>query len=73
MTQARDLLDITWGEVLEKSRKLFFDNPFEMILWYPGGNIRTNKFVHNICVLLFHMIPAYFIDLLLFLFMQDRL
>lgn len=73
MTQAKEMLDITWGEVLEKSRKLFYYNPFEMMLWYPGGNIRTNKFVHNLCVLFLHMIPAYFIDFLMLIFLQNRL
>lgn len=73
MTQAKDMLDITWGEILERSKKMFFENPFEMILWYPGGNIRTNKYVHNLCVFLFHMVPAYFIDFLLFIFAQKRL
>lgn len=73
MTQPQDILCITWGEVLDRAKKMFFDNPFEWILWYPGGNIRTNRLIHNICVFLFHIIPAYFIDFLLLIFGQRRL
>ena len=63
----------TWGQVLETGRKLVPEYPFEMTIWYPDGNIRRNKFVHNLCVIFMHFLPAYFIDLLLFLFLQKRL
>jgi alcohol-forming fatty acyl-CoA reductase len=59
--------------ILEKAKKLNFDNPAEIGLWYPDGNITTNKFVHQLNVFFFHWIPAYFIDFLMFLFMQKRL
>lgn len=40
---------------------------------YPDGDITTNKIYHTICVTLFHWLPAYFIDFLMFCFGQKRL
>jgi fatty acyl-CoA reductase len=64
---------ITWQDVLEKGRKAVHDNPFEMTVWYPDGNIRSNLLMHNLCVIFLHFLPAYFIDFLLLIFMQKRL
>jgi alcohol-forming fatty acyl-CoA reductase len=51
-----------WGYVLEEGRKLNQQYPMEAGLWYPGGDITTNKFVHELNVALFHWGPAYLID-----------
>lgn len=64
---------ITWGEILEKGKKVAYENPFEMMLWYPDGHLRSNKFLHNLCVIFYHWIPAYFIDFLMLIFSQKRL
>ncbi|XP_049861196.1 putative fatty acyl-CoA reductase CG5065 isoform X1 [Schistocerca gregaria] len=66
------LVQITWGEVLERGRQIVYENPFEGAVWYPDGNIRTNQTVHYLHVLLFHIFPAYVIDFLLLLAMQKR-
>ncbi|CAH0382773.1 unnamed protein product [Bemisia tabaci] len=63
---------ITWGQVLENGKKIAYENPFEMMLWYPDGNIRTNKFIHNLCLFFFHWLPAYFIDFMMLIFGQKR-
>uniref|UniRef100_A0A1B6C0C4 Fatty acyl-CoA reductase n=1 Tax=Clastoptera arizonana TaxID=38151 RepID=A0A1B6C0C4_9HEMI len=63
---------ITWGEILEKGKKVAYENPFEMMLWYPDGHLRSNKFVHELCVIFFHWIPAYLIDFLMLIFSQKR-
>ncbi|XP_020290772.1 putative fatty acyl-CoA reductase CG5065 isoform X2 [Pseudomyrmex gracilis] len=63
---------ITWGEMLEKGRKIIYDYPFEGQVWYPDGAIRTNKYVHNLFVFFFHIIPAYLIDFLMLIFRQKR-
>ncbi|XP_020298170.1 putative fatty acyl-CoA reductase CG5065 [Pseudomyrmex gracilis] len=63
---------ITWGEMLEKGRNIFYDYPFEGQAWYPDGDIRTNKYVHNLFVFFFHIIPAYLIDFLMLIFRQKR-
>lgn len=62
-----------WGYVLEQGRVMNKEFPYEVGLWYPGGDITTNAFVHNINVALFHWGPAYVIDGLMFLFGQKRL
>lgn len=72
MTQSREIIDITWGQVLEKGKTIMYENPFEWMLWYPDGNIRTNVFIHNLIMFFFQRLPAYFIDFLLLIFMQER-
>lgn len=72
LTQS-DMNPMKWGEVVEKGKIIAHEYPFEMTLWYPGGNIRSNKFMHNIIVLLFHWIPAYFIDFIMLIVGQKRL
>ncbi|KMQ92013.1 fatty acyl-reductase [Lasius niger] len=58
---------VPWTEIIERGRKITQRVPLNGILWYPGGSMKKSRLLHNICVLLFHMIPAYFIDALLFL------
>lgn len=60
-------LQVPWTEIIERGRKITQRVPLNGILWYPGGSMKKSRLLHNICVLLFHMIPAYFIDALLFL------
>ncbi|XP_028037923.1 putative fatty acyl-CoA reductase CG5065 [Bombyx mandarina] len=62
----------TWKEVLDIGKATVRKYPFEGPLWYPNGNIRHNKFIHDLCVFFYHLVPAYFIDFLMFLFMQKR-
>uniref|UniRef100_U5EPY7 Fatty acyl-CoA reductase n=1 Tax=Corethrella appendiculata TaxID=1370023 RepID=U5EPY7_9DIPT len=62
----------TWREVLEMGKELCYKYPFEAGVWYPDGDITTNKVWHVICAALFHWLPAYFIDFLMFCFGQKR-
>lgn len=62
-----------WGEVIEMSKKIGYQYPMEAGLWYPDGCITTNRFHHSINVLLFHWLPAYLIDFMLFVLGQKRL
>jgi fatty acyl-CoA reductase len=62
-----------WGFILEVGRLMVRDYPFEFGLWIPGGGITTNKRFHQLNVALFHWLPAYVIDFLLFCFGQKRL
>ncbi|XP_015590617.1 putative fatty acyl-CoA reductase CG5065 [Cephus cinctus] len=66
------VLPIKWGEVLEKGKKVAYQYPFEGAIWYPDGDIRSSKFIHNLFVFFFHLIPAYFIDFLMLIFRQKR-
>lgn len=67
------VVHITWGEVLDKGRKVVYDNPFEMQIWYPDGDMRSSKLVHDIYCIFLHWFPAYLIDFLMFIFRQKRL
>ncbi len=59
--------------VLEKARKINYETPAEIGLWYPNGDITTNKYKHQLNVILFHWLPAYFIDFLMLCLLQKRL
>ncbi|XP_075229450.1 putative fatty acyl-CoA reductase CG5065 isoform X2 [Lycorma delicatula] len=59
---------ITWGEVLEIGKKATYENPFQVMLWYPNGSIRSNRMIHNLCVIFYHWLPAYIIDFLFVIF-----
>ncbi|XP_036149633.1 putative fatty acyl-CoA reductase CG5065 [Monomorium pharaonis] len=63
---------ITWGEILDKGRACIHEYPFEGQVWYPDGDARSNKFIHNLFVFFFHIIPAYLIDFLMLIFQQKR-
>lgn len=64
---------VPWGYVIELSKKIGYQYPMETGLWYPDGCITTNRLLHQINVILFHWLPAYFIDFLLLLLGQKRL
>ncbi|XP_034946182.1 putative fatty acyl-CoA reductase CG5065 [Chelonus insularis] len=57
---------VSWSEILDRGRRITEKVPLNGVLWYPGGSMKKSKLMHNICVLLFHMLPAYFIDTILF-------
>lgn len=63
----------SWGEVLELGKSIAYEYPFEAGVWFPDGEITTSKIKHTINVLLFHWLPAYLIDFLMFCFGQKRL
>ncbi|XP_020294359.1 putative fatty acyl-CoA reductase CG5065 [Pseudomyrmex gracilis] len=67
-----NIKQITWGEVLEKGRAIIYDYPFEGQVWYPDGDIRSSKLIHNLFVFFFHIIPAYLIDFLMLILRQKR-
>ncbi|OWR43572.1 putative fatty acyl-CoA reductase CG5065 isoform X2 [Danaus plexippus] len=62
----------TWKEVLDVGKATVRKYPFEMPLWYPDGNIRHSKLLHELCVFFYHIVPAYLIDFLMFIFGQQR-
>ncbi|KAE8746117.1 hypothetical protein FOCC_FOCC007243 [Frankliniella occidentalis] len=63
---------VTWEKVLDEGRRAGYAYPFEMILWYPDGNIRSSRRAHDFYAFFQHRLPAYFIDFMMFLFMQPR-
>lgn len=63
---------ITWKEVLMRGKHIIHDYPFEGLIWYPDGDMRSSKFWHSLIVFFFHIIPAYLIDFLMLIFRQKR-
>ncbi|KAH0534419.1 putative fatty acyl-CoA reductase CG5065 isoform X1 [Cotesia glomerata] len=63
---------ISWADVVQKGKTIAYNYPFEAGIWYPDGDIRSSKFIHNLFVLFFHILPAYLIDFLLLIFRQKR-
>lgn len=64
------IVAMTYREIIDQGRNIVYDNPFEMQVWYPDGDIRASKFVHNIYSLFYHWIPAILIDFLMIIFRQ---
>ncbi|CAD0206947.1 unnamed protein product [Chrysodeixis includens] len=58
---------ITWGMALDIGRVQVSEFPFSVCMWYPGGSAKSSWIMHQIALFFTHMLPAYFIDLLLFL------
>ncbi|CAH1170050.1 unnamed protein product [Phaedon cochleariae] len=58
-------ISITYREILDEGRKIIYDYPFEMQVWYPDGDIRSSKFIHNLFSIFFHWIPAILIDMIM--------
>lgn len=65
-----DVVKISWGEIVDRGRQLSYQYPFDYVVWYPDGNIRTNHLVHYLIVFFFQTLPAYFIDFLMLIFLQ---
>lgn len=67
------LLRLTYKEIIDKGRSVCYEYPFEMQVWYPDGDIRSSKLVHNIYSLFFHWLPALLIDFIMLICGQKRL
>ncbi|XP_050515401.1 putative fatty acyl-CoA reductase CG5065 isoform X2 [Diabrotica virgifera virgifera] len=56
---------LTLGELVQMGRKLILDTPFSTIMWYPRFSITNCWYNFYIQTVLFHMVPAFFVDLML--------
>lgn len=63
----------SWGDVLVVAKEYARKYPLAWPLWYPNGDITTNYLAHEYRRIFYHMVPAYFIDFILFLLGQRRL
>ncbi|XP_041971170.1 putative fatty acyl-CoA reductase CG5065 [Aricia agestis] len=61
---------MTWKEIIDIGEKWVNTYPFTIALWYPGGSIKSYWLTHQIMLVLTHIVPAYIVDFLLFLFRQ---
>ncbi|CAG9767734.1 unnamed protein product [Ceutorhynchus assimilis] len=57
----------SWGEALAMGRRHFYDYPFSVCLWYPGGDIKNTYLAHCIAAFFLHIIPAYLVDFVMYL------
>lgn len=58
---------ITWGQALDMGRVHVQEFPFSVCLWYPGGSPKRSWIQHQIALFFTHLLPAYFVDFLMFL------
>lgn len=66
MTSSADI-KISWEQVVDMGRWIVCNKlPLNGGLWYPGGSMKSSRIHHNVCSILYHWIPAYVIDALLF-------
>ncbi|KAI4470299.1 male sterility protein 2-related [Holotrichia oblita] len=67
-----EVLRYTWGEVLHIGKKICYQYPFEMQVWYPNGAATKYFWVYFIWSIFVHWIPALLIDTLMLIFLQPR-
>ncbi|XP_045770373.1 putative fatty acyl-CoA reductase CG5065 [Maniola jurtina] len=60
-------LNLSWVEAARYWQKYLNDYPLSFALWYPVATAKNYKWEHKIHEFLEHTLPAYFIDLILFL------
>ncbi|XP_015175385.1 PREDICTED: putative fatty acyl-CoA reductase CG5065 [Polistes dominula] len=63
---------MSWGSLVDQGKHIVYKYPFDGMVWYPDGNIRKSKLAHNIMHFFSHVLPAYFIDFLMLIFLQKR-
>nr|CAH7755242.1 unnamed protein product [Callosobruchus chinensis] len=55
----------TTGEIIDMGADSIWDRPYEQILWYPWFKMTACWYDYYVKVLLYHMLPAVFLDLLM--------
>ncbi|XP_070134941.1 putative fatty acyl-CoA reductase CG5065 isoform X2 [Drosophila bipectinata] len=63
---------MTMGTVVEMSKRINKQIPFNAGLWYPDPCVTTNTLYHSFNVAMFHWLPAYFLDFLMLILGQKR-
>ncbi len=63
---------MTWGDLERLGLLHILRNPFENVVWYPGGHFRRCRRAHKIAQVLFHHAPAFVADALLFVAGRPR-
>ncbi|CAD7076620.1 unnamed protein product [Hermetia illucens] len=63
---------LPWNTIIETGKKIAYQYPCEIGIWYPNGCVTTSKFLHMFNVILFQWLPAYFIDFILLCIRQKR-
>ncbi|XP_052738814.1 putative fatty acyl-CoA reductase CG5065 [Bicyclus anynana] len=58
---------MNWHDIIAIMKDLLLKYPLSLCLYYPAGSSKQYRYQHKIAEVFFHILPAYFIDLLLFL------
>lgn len=59
---------VSWQEIIDIGKEIVSEKiPLNGCVWYPGGSMKRSKLMHQICVIFFHMIPAYILDFFILL------
>lgn len=67
MTSSSEI-KISWSEIVELGRGIVENVvPLNGVAWYPGGSLKRNKTYHRICVFFFHWVPAYILDVFIWM------
>ncbi|XP_034945485.1 putative fatty acyl-CoA reductase CG5065 [Chelonus insularis] len=56
---------LTWKQLGDLINKYFIIYPSKYAVWYPGISFTKNVYLHKLYVVLFHLFPAYVVDLIL--------
>lgn len=60
-------MKVSWNEIIDIGRGIVATKiPLNGVLWYPGGTMKRNRLYHQIEMILYHWIPAYVLDALLY-------
>ncbi|XP_068900165.1 putative fatty acyl-CoA reductase CG5065 isoform X2 [Tenebrio molitor] len=66
---ASDEIRVTFEEIIQMGRNIIDTRvAFDWVLWYPGGSIHSSRIMHLINFFLFQLLPAFFVDMILFMF-----
>lgn len=68
-----EVVSYKWFDILDLSKKIGRDYPFEWQVWYPNGSMCATYREYFIWSIFLHWLPAVFIDVLLFLLFQERM
>ncbi|XP_050557890.1 putative fatty acyl-CoA reductase CG5065 isoform X1 [Spodoptera frugiperda] len=64
---AGKLNTVTMGQMIAMGRQIYPSVPVNDMLWTPGGDLTKSKTLHYIKVILLHLLPAIFVDTILWL------
>lgn len=56
------------SDMVHMGKSILWQHPFNNQLWHVNSNVTSSKFFYYLQVIFFHILPGFFIDLLLRLF-----
>ena len=62
-----EVVPITLDQSFERFKEKTYENPFNYSMWYPNFTFKSNYYHNLVCVLIYQLLPAYFVDFCLIL------